>query len=150
MLAWAEKHRDQYLNAQLETEGRGRIFLKKECCSQCKQTKAEYRCMDCFGLRMLCKACILHHHHDEPLHFVQVCSFQYIHVDLVNPSVEVEWVLLKEGRAEGTWNISTAGPPSWRAVSIALFCSWICSIGLEWNPHCSRQFLWMRRITRHR
>ncbi|KAL0060976.1 hypothetical protein AAF712_012207 [Marasmius tenuissimus] len=71
LLTWAEKHREQYMDSVLATEGRGRIFFGQECCSECKGTKAIFRCMDCFGLRMLCKTCIVHHHRDEPLHFIQ-------------------------------------------------------------------------------
>ncbi|KAK1234303.1 hypothetical protein PQX77_002500 [Marasmius sp. AFHP31] len=71
LLTWVEKHRENYLDGLLATEGRGRIFYNEEGCSECKGSKATFRCTDCFGLWMLCKACIVHQHRDEPLHVIQ-------------------------------------------------------------------------------
>ncbi|KAL0069538.1 hypothetical protein AAF712_003196 [Marasmius tenuissimus] len=75
LLTWSEKHRDQYLDWNLVTEGRGRLFDGN--CVDCKLPGASFRCLDCFGLRMVCKTCILNRHRDEPLHMIQEWSSDY-------------------------------------------------------------------------
>ncbi|KAK7021051.1 hypothetical protein VNI00_017540 [Paramarasmius palmivorus] len=72
LLTWKEKHREQYLKNHLESEGRGR--LHNGLCSSCNAPNPTYRCLDCFGLRMYCKGCLLRIHHDQPLHHVQEWS----------------------------------------------------------------------------
>jgi predicted nucleic acid-binding Zn finger protein len=43
-------------------------------CVVCKHPNATWRCQDCFGNRLLCGACVVEKHRDEPLHFLEVSS----------------------------------------------------------------------------
>ncbi|KAL0567068.1 hypothetical protein V5O48_014920 [Marasmius crinis-equi] len=72
---WWESHRDEYLDSVLITEGRGRFFDGK--CERCESPDAEYRCLACDGLRVVCRACIIRTHLDEPLHGIQQWRSSY-------------------------------------------------------------------------
>ncbi|KAF8192863.1 hypothetical protein K438DRAFT_1590153 [Mycena galopus ATCC 62051] len=58
--------RDDYCDAFLKLKGRGPWW--SEGCAICKETNPTWRCEDCFGNRLLCQACIVEKHWDEPLH----------------------------------------------------------------------------------
>ncbi|KAK1223408.1 hypothetical protein PQX77_013717 [Marasmius sp. AFHP31] len=75
LLTWKQSHRDSYLNWHLVTEGRGRLF--SNLCSRCKTPNPKFRCLDCFGLRIVCQGCVLKSHADEPLHRIQEWSSDY-------------------------------------------------------------------------
>ncbi|KAL0566195.1 hypothetical protein V5O48_015816, partial [Marasmius crinis-equi] len=68
LATWKEIHRDKYLDWNLATEGRGRIYHQNPMCSSCGASEADLRCLDCFALRMVCKPCMLRKHGDTPLH----------------------------------------------------------------------------------
>ncbi|KAL0565932.1 hypothetical protein V5O48_016083 [Marasmius crinis-equi] len=68
---WGRENRDEYLDANMVTEGRGRFFLKYRRCAKCPSTEPRYRCRVCTGLHYLCRECILRVHSDEPLHPIQ-------------------------------------------------------------------------------
>ncbi|KAK1224922.1 hypothetical protein PQX77_012162 [Marasmius sp. AFHP31] len=74
LITWKGEHRDEYLDGNMSTEGRGRLF--QGTCGRCSSLNAKYRCLDCFGLRMVCKDCLLHTHKDEPLHMIQRVSLK--------------------------------------------------------------------------
>ena len=70
LLTW-KQYRDEYLDACLTLDGRGRHY-KCSTCAICQKSNPTFRCHDCFGLSLYCKACILNHHRNEPLHFLEV------------------------------------------------------------------------------
>ncbi|KAK1221816.1 hypothetical protein PQX77_015369 [Marasmius sp. AFHP31] len=75
LLTWKQSHRDEYLDWHLVTEGRGRLF--NNLCSRCDTPNPNFRCLDCFGLRVVCQGCLLKTHADEPLHRIQEWSLDY-------------------------------------------------------------------------
>ena len=70
LLTW-KHYRDEYLDACLALDGRGH-HNRFSTCSGCPQSNPSFRCRDCFRLTLYCKACIVHRHHNEPLHFLEV------------------------------------------------------------------------------
>ncbi|KAJ7432065.1 hypothetical protein B0H11DRAFT_2165471 [Mycena galericulata] len=62
--------RNEFQDAFLRCEGRGPWWSKGCMGEGCLQLKAEYRCQDCFGSRLLCGACVVNRHRDEPLHLI--------------------------------------------------------------------------------
>lgn len=69
MNTWRNGYRQQYLDAILKLEGRGRLW---QGCVECSSLQAEFRCEDCFGYAALCRACSVQKHRYEPLHWLQV------------------------------------------------------------------------------
>lgn len=67
---WADE-RDDYLDALMELEGRGRF--QGECAS-CGEAQPAYHCKDCTHGALWCKGCIVLKHRLNPLHIVEVCS----------------------------------------------------------------------------
>lgn len=65
------RYRDEYLDEVLRLDGRGRLGRTSQCAT-CSQAGAEYRCSDCLGGKMVCKACVIEAHSLLPLHRVQV------------------------------------------------------------------------------
>ncbi|ESK83397.1 hypothetical protein Moror_15625 [Moniliophthora roreri MCA 2997] len=76
LLTWREKYRESYLDWVLGTEGRGRLY-SGSC--KCSSPYAQYRCIDCFGYCLTCKACILEEHVANLLHRVQEWRSDYFH-----------------------------------------------------------------------
>lgn len=74
LLTW-KQYRDKYIDACLTLDGRGR---NNRCCtgSKCQRSDPTFRCRDCFGLALYCKACIINHHRNEPLHILEVLLLQ--------------------------------------------------------------------------
>ncbi|KAJ7870848.1 hypothetical protein B0H13DRAFT_2236440 [Mycena leptocephala] len=62
--------RNSLLDALLRREGRGPWWSKGCMGEGCLDLRAEYRCEDCFGGRLLCRACMVQRHRDEPLHII--------------------------------------------------------------------------------
>ncbi|KAF8191957.1 hypothetical protein K438DRAFT_1590620, partial [Mycena galopus ATCC 62051] len=58
--------RDSYCDALLQLKGRGPWWSKG--CARCNNPNPIWRCADCFGNRLLCGACMIERHRDEPLH----------------------------------------------------------------------------------
>ncbi|KAK1216163.1 hypothetical protein PQX77_021216 [Marasmius sp. AFHP31] len=75
LVTWQESHRDDYLDWFMCTEGRGRLFDGR--CSRCTGPDAQFRCLGCDGLRVVCRTCIIRTHIDEPLHRIQVWRSDY-------------------------------------------------------------------------
>ncbi|KAJ7738811.1 hypothetical protein B0H16DRAFT_1465657 [Mycena metata] len=65
---WIPK-RDQYADGLIQREGRGPWW--SQGCAGCDAPSPTWRCEDCFGSRMLCRACVTQRHRDEPLHVLQ-------------------------------------------------------------------------------
>ncbi|KAJ7181393.1 hypothetical protein C8R43DRAFT_1083776 [Mycena crocata] len=65
------RNKESFLDALLTREGRGPWWAKGCMGEGCLDLRAEYRCEDCFGGRLLCKLCIINRHRDEPLHVVE-------------------------------------------------------------------------------
>ncbi|KAJ7181651.1 hypothetical protein C8R43DRAFT_869903 [Mycena crocata] len=65
------KQRNTFQDALLRREGRGPWWAKGCMGAGCLELRAEYRCEDCFGGRLLCKLCVVTRHRDEPLHLIQ-------------------------------------------------------------------------------
>lgn len=63
--SWLEL-RDQYLAILLQDEA-----LSSKHCHMCKGDDHLYRCKDCFGSPVCCKACLLHTHISAPFHRIQ-------------------------------------------------------------------------------
>ena len=73
LLTWKE-HRDEYLDACLVLNGRGRAFkscTNLKCVSPASSTPT-FRCQDCFGCGRYCKECIVSAHYLNPLHRIEV------------------------------------------------------------------------------
>ncbi|KAJ7169308.1 hypothetical protein C8R43DRAFT_876185 [Mycena crocata] len=65
------RERNNIQDAFLRREGRG-LWWSKGCMADgCLQLRADYRCTDCFGGRLLCCACMVNRHRDEPLHIIE-------------------------------------------------------------------------------
>ncbi|KAJ7500476.1 hypothetical protein B0H11DRAFT_1714588, partial [Mycena galericulata] len=62
--------RDDYCDAMLRLKGRGAWWSNG--CARCGDRTPNWRCQDCFGNRMLCTACMIEKHRDEPLHLFEV------------------------------------------------------------------------------
>ncbi|KAG6807422.1 hypothetical protein H0H92_007606, partial [Tricholoma furcatifolium] len=75
LATWSHEYRDKYLDAQLESEGRGR-FLQ---CVKCGVDNPSYRCLDCLSRRMICKSCLIDAHRDNPLHCIQHWNDEHFH-----------------------------------------------------------------------
>ncbi|KAJ7749127.1 hypothetical protein B0H16DRAFT_1319479, partial [Mycena metata] len=73
---WIPK-RDQYADALIQREGRGPWW--SEGCAGCDTPSPTWRCEDCFGNRMLCRACVTQRHRDEPLHILQEWQDGFFH-----------------------------------------------------------------------
>ena len=70
LVTW-KQYRQEYLDACLILDGRGR--RNGHCASApCQRSGPSFRCRDCFGNRLFCKACIVEHHRDQPLHILEV------------------------------------------------------------------------------
>ncbi|KAJ7180060.1 hypothetical protein C8R43DRAFT_871124 [Mycena crocata] len=65
------KERNNFQDAFLRREGRGPWWSKGCMGDGCLALRADYRCEDCFGGRLLCKICVVNRHRDEPLHIIQ-------------------------------------------------------------------------------
>ncbi|KAJ6461985.1 hypothetical protein C8R47DRAFT_993232 [Mycena vitilis] len=61
--------RDNCLDALIRREGRGPWWMRG--CTLCKDPDPLWRCVDCFGGRMLCEVCVTERHRDEPLHLLE-------------------------------------------------------------------------------
>ncbi|KIL56755.1 hypothetical protein M378DRAFT_88857, partial [Amanita muscaria Koide BX008] len=68
LISWKE-HRQEYLDACLGLDGRGRF---SHDCAECQIPHATYRCRDCFGNRLYCLPCLLKQHRNHPLHRIEV------------------------------------------------------------------------------
>jgi len=70
LVTW-KQYRNEYLDACIMLEGRGRYSA---CCAGwgCNESNAIFRCCDCFGLALYCQTCILRRHDDQPLHIIEV------------------------------------------------------------------------------
>ncbi|KAK1216515.1 hypothetical protein PQX77_020872 [Marasmius sp. AFHP31] len=85
LLTWADAHRNEYLDWNLVTEGRGCLFDSR--CSRCASGDALFRRLDCFGLRMACRACLVNTHFDEPLHRVKPEEMKLFLPSSLDPSL---------------------------------------------------------------
>ncbi|KAJ7211675.1 hypothetical protein GGX14DRAFT_564905 [Mycena pura] len=85
--------RNTILDGLLRREGRGPWWTKGCMTEGCLETRAEYRCEDCFGSRFLCKSCIVDRHRDEPLHLVtkwEAGYFQPCSLVSISPSLRFQ------------------------------------------------------------
>ena len=64
-------YRDMFLREMLRYDGRGDALLKPEC-RVCNKREGIFRCLDCFGERLFCGACIASLHMDNPFHRIKV------------------------------------------------------------------------------
>ncbi|KAL0571778.1 hypothetical protein V5O48_010190 [Marasmius crinis-equi] len=71
LLTWGREHQDEYLDWNVITEGRGRLYLDSPGCAACSSPSANFRCRDCTGLYMVCLECLRRDHFDEPLHKIE-------------------------------------------------------------------------------
>ncbi|KAJ7178448.1 hypothetical protein C8R43DRAFT_1084402 [Mycena crocata] len=67
--------RDDYGDALMRLKGRGAWWSNG--CAICKEPNPVWRCQDCFGNRMVCSACVMDIHRDEPLHFMEEWEGDY-------------------------------------------------------------------------
>lgn len=141
LLTW-KQYRDKYLDACLVLDGRGRHH---QCCtsSGCQQSNPTFRCRDCFGLALYCKACIIDHHRNGPLHFLEVWRPHYSDTNLTNNVGVEEWILSKDyiptfGPARSTrsqaWDLPFPNSGSQK------FCRSSC----QRHPCARRRLLWLR------
>ncbi|KAL0576148.1 hypothetical protein V5O48_005839 [Marasmius crinis-equi] len=68
---WSSGHRDEYLDHILVLEGRGRMHANEGKCARCTSECASFRCKMCWGLRVVCRSCLVKTHVDEPLHHIE-------------------------------------------------------------------------------
>lgn len=69
-------------------EGPGIMSTSK--CGTCHvdiKDELPYRCKDCFSGLLLCEGCLLHAHHDHPLHVIEVRAVHLIHALLIETRV---------------------------------------------------------------
>lgn len=70
MKVWLDD-RDMFLDELLRNNGRGDC-RHQVACNMCEVEKQEYRCNDCFGGEIYCRACIVSSHAINPLHRTEV------------------------------------------------------------------------------
>ncbi|KAF8164054.1 hypothetical protein K438DRAFT_1775752 [Mycena galopus ATCC 62051] len=74
---WRVK-RDTYLAALLRRDGTGKDSRSEtSLCPTCRTRVTEFRCRDCFGDIMYCKACTLSAHSENPLHRIEKWHYSY-------------------------------------------------------------------------
>ncbi|KAG1784380.1 uncharacterized protein HD556DRAFT_1435459 [Suillus plorans] len=67
--------RSSFLDEMIRLEGRGDEIPRGTC--SCKgEEPLLYRCKDCFGVEMVCRACILQRHVHNPLHRVELLGLR--------------------------------------------------------------------------
>ena len=74
MLQWRDYSRELSLDEMLRLEGRG-VYTGSPC-GECSAPSPLYRCTDCFGGELFCKACIRSMHQRSPFHVIEVCQFK--------------------------------------------------------------------------
>ncbi|KAF8137969.1 hypothetical protein K438DRAFT_1638774, partial [Mycena galopus ATCC 62051] len=85
--------RNEFLDGLLRREGRGPWWVKGCMGEGCLELRAEYRCNDCFGSRLLCRGCVVQRHRDEPLHILEKWDdgyFQPCSLQLLDPSLRFQ------------------------------------------------------------
>ncbi|KAL0948665.1 hypothetical protein HGRIS_010468 [Hohenbuehelia grisea] len=70
LLTWIA-YRDLYLEACMRLEGRGLQASDSATCAGCTDGLPTFRCRSCLSPRMLCQACMLSRHADQPLHCIE-------------------------------------------------------------------------------
>ncbi|KAE9401895.1 hypothetical protein BT96DRAFT_991729 [Gymnopus androsaceus JB14] len=73
---WRKEYQQIFLDELLRHEGRGAASLQSACwdCLKARREQkgqAEFRCLDCLTIDMLCQGCMVRRHHSLPLHRVQ-------------------------------------------------------------------------------
>lgn len=68
LLAWIPERQD-FVDEMMRLNGRGSEGIG----CQCGEVSPQFRCCDCFGVQMFCRACTLRNHAYLPLHRVEVC-----------------------------------------------------------------------------
>ncbi|KAJ7917979.1 hypothetical protein B0H13DRAFT_2231340 [Mycena leptocephala] len=85
--------RNSLLDALLRREGRG-PWVTKGCMGEgCLELRAEFRCEDCFGGRLLCGRCVVERHREEPLHIVHKWEggyFQRCSISSLDPGLRFQ------------------------------------------------------------
>ncbi|KAJ7624691.1 hypothetical protein FB45DRAFT_836724 [Roridomyces roridus] len=87
------RERNKILDAFLRREGRGTGWEDGCMDESCLNTDAKYRCQECFARRLLCHACIVKRHQDEPLHIIEEWRdnyFQPCSVASLNESLRLQ------------------------------------------------------------
>ncbi|KAJ7761170.1 hypothetical protein DFH07DRAFT_957248 [Mycena maculata] len=70
-------YRDEYCDALIELKGRGGWWTNG--CAVCHEKNPTWRCADCFGRRMICMACTIERHQDQPLHLLEEWEDDHFH-----------------------------------------------------------------------
>ncbi|KAJ6452203.1 hypothetical protein C8R45DRAFT_1057032 [Mycena sanguinolenta] len=81
--------RDNYLDGLLQLKGRGAWWSNG--CAVCKHPNPAWRCEDCFGNRLLCGACVVEKHRDEPLHFLQEWQDGYFQSRTIKDDLQLKY-----------------------------------------------------------
>lgn len=73
-------------------DGRGAASAQPACwdCLKARRDekgKAEFRCLDCLTIDMVCQECMVRRHHSLPLHRIQVCTLHPIRVSLFTDKI---------------------------------------------------------------
>lgn len=69
--SWKVHDHSVYLDELLRHDGRA----GESSCTFCGDDNGLYKCKECFGGRLHCKACIVQQHSSHPLHRIEVCAF---------------------------------------------------------------------------
>ncbi|KAG2110013.1 hypothetical protein DEU56DRAFT_874489 [Suillus clintonianus] len=70
--------RDHFLLELLRLEGRGDFLLQEACRgSACCMNAPEFRCEDCLGTELYCKACTVERHIENPTHRIEYWNSQH-------------------------------------------------------------------------
>ena len=76
MITWSQAFRDQYVDALLSGESRGRH--RTRCANiSCQALNPTFRCRDCFRRWLYCQDCILQRHRTNMLHWIEVMFSTY-------------------------------------------------------------------------
>ncbi|KAJ7191676.1 hypothetical protein B0H12DRAFT_1039760, partial [Mycena haematopus] len=81
--------RDNYLDSLIQLKGRGAWWSNG--CVACKHPNPTWRCEDCYGNRLLCGACVVEKHRDEPLHFLQEWQDGYFQFRSIKDDLQLRY-----------------------------------------------------------
>lgn len=103
---WTRESRDEFLQELLLAEGRG-DHQQYNICPACSLEKAEYRCKTCVaGGELVCKACVIKNHQQNPLHAVEVSFILFLMDSVADRCVCTKrWtsVFFRKDHPQGHW-----------------------------------------------
>ncbi|RXW12097.1 hypothetical protein EST38_g13758 [Candolleomyces aberdarensis] len=120
------KHADAYLRALIMLEGRGQSTT--DVCSQCRSLghKAQYRCLSCDNLGLVCETCVVSTHQRLPLHRIEFWNGAYF----VKSSLKSLGLRIQLGHPIGERCLRPN--TAWGDDFIIIDCDQIHTVGLDY------------------